>query len=44
MAIEVNADTFEKEVVQSGVPVLVDFWGPRCVPCLDFRNSTPLPK
>ena len=32
--IEVNADTFEKEVVQSGVPVLVDFWGPRCVPCL----------
>jgi thioredoxin 1 len=34
MAIEVNADTFEKEVVQSEVPVLVDFWGPRCVPCL----------
>ena len=34
MEIEVNADTFEKEVVQSQVPVLVDFWGPRCVPCL----------
>ena len=34
MAIEVNADTFEKEVVQSEVPVLVDFWGPQCVPCL----------
>jgi thioredoxin 1 len=34
MAIEVNTDTFEKEVVQSEVPVLVDFWGPRCVPCL----------
>jgi thioredoxin 1 len=34
MAIEINADTFEKEVVQSEVPVLVDFWGPRCVPCL----------
>jgi thioredoxin 1 len=32
--IEVNADTFEKEVVQSELPVLVDFWGPRCVPCL----------
>ncbi len=32
--IEVNADSFEKEVVQSDKPVLVDFWGPRCGPCL----------
>jgi len=34
MAIEVNADTFEKEVVQSDFPILVDFWGPQCGPCL----------
>ena len=34
MAIDVNADSFEKEVVQSEKPVLVDFWGPRCGPCL----------
>ena len=34
MAIEVNSDTFEKEVIQSALPVLVDFWGPQCVPCL----------
>jgi thioredoxin 1 len=34
MAIEVNTDTFEKEVIQSEVPVLVDFWGPSCTPCL----------
>ena len=34
MVIEVNADTFEKEVVQSETPVLVDFWGPQCAPCL----------
>lgn len=34
MGIEVNSETFEKEVVQSEVPVLVDFWGPQCAPCL----------
>jgi thioredoxin 1 len=34
MGIEVNSETFEKEVVRSEVPVLVDFWGPQCVPCL----------
>ncbi len=34
MGIDVNADTFEKEVVQSQTPVLVDFWGPQCKPCL----------
>jgi len=34
MAIEVSGETFEKEVVQSETPVLVDFWGPQCAPCL----------
>lgn len=34
MALEITSDTFEQEVVQSEVPVLVDFWGPRCGPCL----------
>jgi thioredoxin 1 len=34
MAVELNADMFDKEVAQSEVPVLVDFWGPQCAPCL----------
>ena len=32
--IEVNTDNFEQEVVKSSRPVLVDFWGPQCGPCL----------
>ena len=34
MAVEVNADSFENEVLKSELPVLVDFWGPQCGPCL----------
>jgi thioredoxin 1 len=34
MALEVNSDNFDQEVIQSDKPVLVDFWGPRCEPCL----------
>jgi thioredoxin 1 len=32
--IEVNSDSFEREVLHSSMPVLVDFWGPQCGPCL----------
>ncbi len=34
MAVELNRDNFEVEVLQSKEPVLVDFWGPQCRPCL----------
>jgi len=34
MALDVNAESFDKEVIQSETPVLVDFWGPQCGPCL----------
>lgn len=31
---EVTTDTFDAEVRQAAQPVVVDFWGPRCGPCL----------
>lgn len=32
--LEVDSSTFAAEVLQSDKPVVVDFWGPRCAPCL----------
>lgn len=32
--LEVDSGTFAVEVLQSEKPVVVDFWGPRCGPCL----------
>jgi len=32
--IEIKSENFEQEVLHSSQPVLVDFWGPQCGPCL----------
>jgi thioredoxin 1 len=33
MKVEITAENFEQEVLQSDVPVLVDFWAEWCMPC-----------
>ena len=33
MVKEVKTDEFEREVLNSQVPVLVDLWAPWCAPC-----------
>ena len=34
MAIDLNRDNYDSEVLQSKGLVMVDFWGPQCRPCL----------
>lgn len=36
MILELNRDNYEKETKNADLPIIVDFWGPLCGPCMSL--------
>lgn len=39
MAIEINKENYQEQVVEHTMPTVVDFWGPKCVRCLELMPT-----
>lgn len=39
MVMDLGQDAFDREVLGSEVPVLLDFWGPQCKPCIALNPT-----
>ena len=34
--LRITTESFDEEVMSSPVPVVLDFWGPQCIPCIQL--------
>ena len=39
MTIEINKDNYQQEIIDHPKPTVVDFWGPKCVRCLELMPT-----
>ena len=39
LMIELTRDNYDSEISSSQEPILIDFWGPQCKPCLALMPS-----
>ena len=39
MATEINKDNYHKIVGENPIPTVVDFWGPKCVRCIELMPT-----
>src|SRR3954470_7663223 len=39
MPLDLQPDQFDTQVAKAAVPVLMDFWGPKCAPCIALHPA-----